>query len=73
LPYRVGQNEGAINAMNARMDRFADSFLGTAEMIKKDVNGLVTKFEVMSQKIDTLGEKRAGLLRPQTFPAETIQ
>lgn len=72
LTYRVGQTEGAITAMNDRMNRFADSFLGTAESIKKDVNSLVTKFEVMSQKIDTLGERRADF-KLQTFPAETIR
>lgn len=58
LPYRIGQLEAQANAANARMDRIADSFLGSAESIKKDVNALTTKVEVMSQKIDNLDVPR---------------
>jgi len=63
LPYRVGQNEGAIAALNERMNRMADSFVGTAESIKVNVNQLVTKFEVMSQKLDTLSTQRRAELK----------
>lgn len=72
LPYRVGQNEGAIKATNERIDRIADSFLGTAETIKTNVNKLSTQFELMSQKMDTfIGQKKAEIT-PQTYPAVAI-
>lgn len=60
LPYRVGQNEGSIKGMNDRLDRIADSFLGTAETIKVNVNTIGTKVELLSQKIDNLDVPRSS-------------
>lgn len=71
LPYRVGQTEGSIRALNERVDRIADSFLGTAEAIKTDVNKLVTKFEVMSQKLDSLSEEKRAYL--PTTPKDLVR
>lgn len=68
LTYRMGQSEANLGAANARMDRFADSLLSTVESIKKDVNNLAVKVEVMSQKIDSLDVPRTSTRKTEFTP-----
>ena len=62
MPYRVGILEQQATAINVRIDRFTETITNTMELIRKNVNGLSTKVEVMSSKIDNLApEKKAAL------------
>lgn len=54
LPYRTGILEQQATAINLRIDRFTEIITNTMELIRKDVNGLGTKVEVLSEKIDNL-------------------
>jgi len=58
LTYRMGQNETRLTEADKRMDRIADSILGSVGSLKDDVARLSTKFEVMNQKIDSLDVPR---------------
>lgn len=63
MPYRVGILEQQATAINVRIDRFTEILSNTLELIRKDVNGLSTKIEVLSNKVDNLSpEKKAGLI-----------
>lgn len=63
MPYRVGILEQQATAVNVRIDRFTEILTNTLELIRKDVNGLSTKIEVLSTKVDNLApEKKAGLV-----------
>lgn len=60
MPYRVGILEDQQLATNLRIDRFTEVITSTMELIRKDVNTLGTKVEVLGSKIDNLApEKRA--------------
>lgn len=65
LPYRVNVLEQQNIATNARIDRFSEAISTTMELIRKDVNGLSTKVEVLGTKIDNITpEKRAEISTP---------
>lgn len=65
LPYRVNVLEQQQIATNARIDRFTEAISATLEFIRKDVNTLATKVEVLGTKIDALTpEKRAEFITP---------
>jgi len=62
VPYRVGVLEQQTAATNARIDRFTEIISTNLDLLRKDVAGLSTRVEVLSQKIDSLTpEKRAEL------------
>lgn len=64
IPYRVGSTEKGIEALTLRQDRLSDLLLGNVDALRKDVNSLGTKFEVMSSKLDdVLPQKRTQLER----------
>lgn len=54
VAYRVGVVEGQVQATNERLDRFAETIVNSLDLIRRDVNGLSTRVEVLSQKIDTI-------------------
>ena len=68
LPYRMGAAEEAIKQTNARFDRFSELILGSIDALRKDVNAgndqlrkemnqIGTKVEVLSSKIDTISDR----------------
>ncbi len=62
MPYRVGILEAQALATNLRIDRFTEVITNTMELVRKDVNALSTKVEVLGTKIDALTpEKRTEL------------
>lgn len=69
IPYRVGATEKSIEAMSIRQDRFSDLLLGSVDAIRKDVNSLGTKVEVMSSKLDDMAPLRKTSLEPISVPA----
>jgi hypothetical protein len=58
LTYRMGQGEARQQESDKRMDRIADSVPGAVDSIKRDINGLNTRVELMTQKIDSLDVPR---------------
>lgn len=65
LPYRVNVLEQQNIATNARIDRFTEAIASTLELIRKDVNSLSTRVEVLGTKIDALTpEKHAEINTP---------
>lgn len=51
-PFRMTNVEAQIASTNARLDRLVESLSGSVEMLRKDVNSVGTKVEVLSSKID---------------------
>jgi len=70
IPYRVAQTETAIRATNQRLDRRAETIVNSLDLIKKDVNVLSTRVEVLSNKIDAITPSRQSMLgqMPQAPP-----
>ena len=65
MPYRVNILEQQATAINVRIDRFTEIISTNLELLRKDVNALSTKVEVLSQKIDGMApEKRAEIDDP---------
>lgn len=61
IPYRMNAVEGQIVQTNARLDRLIENLTNSVDLLRKDVNTVGTKVEVLSSKIDALGpEKKAG-------------
>lgn len=58
LTYRMGQGEARQQEADKRMDRIADSVLSAVDSIKRDINALNTRIELMTQKIDNLDVPR---------------
>lgn len=54
VTYRVGVVESQVQETNRRLDRLSEMILSSLETIRKDVNGLSTRVEVLSQKIDAI-------------------
>lgn len=54
LPYRVGVLEQQQIAITQRIDRAGEVISSTVEQIRKDVNGLSTRIEVLGTKIDNI-------------------
>lgn len=65
--YRVGVVEGQISETNKRLDRLAETIVQSLDLIRRDINGLSTRVEVMSNKIDSMAEK-AGPRRAEIAP-----
>lgn len=62
IPYRTNILEQQATAINLRIDRFTEIITNTMELIRKDVNSLGTKVEVLSEKIDNISPaKKASL------------
>lgn len=68
LPLRVKALEGQTEALNARLDRIADAittgqerlrgdFAAATDAIRKDVAGVVTKVEVLSDRLGVRQER----------------
>jgi hypothetical protein len=66
MPYRVNVLEQQATAINIRIDRFTELISNTMELIRKDVNTLGTKVEVLSEKIDNMAAqpKKASMNVP---------
>lgn len=58
LTYRMGQGEARQQEADKRMDRITDSVLSAVDSIKRDINALNTRIELMTQKIDNLDVPR---------------
>lgn len=64
LTYRMGQGEARQQESDKRIDRIAESVLSAVDSIKRDINTLNTRVELMTQKIDNLDVPRTQ--RPRT-------
>lgn len=63
--YRVGVVESQVVETNKRLDRLQEVLLASIEALRKDVNTMSTRVEVLAQKIDAITPiKRAGLEAP---------
>jgi len=58
IPYRVGVIERGLEEANRRTDRLSDVILSNMDGLRKDINTLGTKVEVMSSKIDDITPER---------------
>ncbi len=66
MPYRVQILEQQQLAVNLRIDRFTETISNTMELLRKDVNALSTRVEVLGTKIDALTpENRSELMMPR--------
>jgi chromosome segregation ATPase len=59
IPYRVQQTETRLEETGKRIDRLSETIINSLDNIRKDLNGLSTRVEVMSGKLDTLADRRA--------------
>lgn len=64
MPYRVQILETQIIEANKRMDRMAETIINSIDMLRRDVNGLSTRVEVLANKIDT---NFPGTAKPTSF------
>ncbi|MNL53946.1 hypothetical protein D3C87_1772350 [compost metagenome] len=60
----MGQGEARATEADKRIDRIADTVLSAVDSIKRDINALNTRVELMTQKIDNLDVPRTQ--RPRT-------
>lgn len=68
VTYRVGVVEGQVLETNKRLDRLAETIVQSLDMIRRDVNGLSTRVEVLSQKIDGIaGPIRRSSVEPTAY------
>lgn len=58
IPYRVGVVERGLEEANRRVDRLSDVIVNNMEGLRKDINTLGTKVEVMSSKLDDMAPTR---------------
>jgi len=66
LPYRVNVLEQQQIAITQRIDRAGEVISTTVEQIRKDVNGLSTRIEVLGTKIDNITpEKKVDFTQPK--------
>ncbi|WP_099868242.1 hypothetical protein [Pararhizobium haloflavum] len=68
LSYRVGVLEGSLGETNDRIDRLSETIISSLELIRRDVNGLSTRVEVLSQKIDSMNDDRREAGRESRSP-----
>lgn len=54
IPYRVGQNEAAIDKTNERIDALSNNIISQMDLIRRDVNRLTTTVEVLSSRVGVL-------------------
>lgn len=54
VTYRIGVVETQIIETNKRLDRFAETIVNSIDLIRRDVNTMSTRVEVLSQKIDSI-------------------
>lgn len=54
VTYRIDRAEVQIGETNKRLDRLAETIVNSLDLIRRDVNGLSTRVEVLSQKIDSI-------------------
>ncbi len=62
VQFRLGKQEADTVAANARIDRIVDSFSEQLKELRKDVNAVGTKVEVLTRSL----EDRNQLSRPMT-------
>ena len=68
VTYRVGVVEGQVTETNKRLDRLAETIVNSLDLIRRDVNGLSTRIEVLSNKVDGIIPQRRTGLETQTPP-----
>lgn len=68
ITYRVGVLEGSLSETNDRIDRLSEAILSSLDLIRRDVNGLSTRVEVLSQKIDNISEETRSRDRADLAP-----
>lgn len=69
IPYRVGNLEKGQEEAGKRVDRLADIVLSGNEALRKEVNTLGTKIEVLSSKMeDAFPKRRSALDIPSSIP-----
>lgn len=73
VTYRVGVVEGQINETNKRLDRLAETILNSLDLIRRDVNGLSTRIEVLSNKVDAITPQRRTSLEQNRVPVELVR
>lgn len=64
VQFRLGKQEADTVAANARIDRIVDSFSEQLKELRKDVNAVGTKVEVLTRSL----EDRNQLSRPMNGP-----
>ena len=68
IPYRVGVIERGLEEANRRVDRLSDAILNSMDGLRKDVNSLGTKVEVMSSKLDDITPQRKASVESIDIP-----
>jgi uncharacterized protein YkvS len=68
IPYRVGVIERGLEEANRRVDRLSDAILNSMDGLRKDVNSLGTKVEVMSSKLDDFAPQRKAAVERLDIP-----
>lgn len=68
IPYRMTNVEGQIVQTNARLDRLIENLTGSVEALRKDVNTVGTKVEVLTSKIDNLSPTDKTNFRARLIP-----
>lgn len=69
LPIRVNIVEKSIDNVEKRQDRLSELILDSVEGIRKDVNTVGTKVEVLSSKVDDIFPQRKTSLERGSIPA----
>ena len=64
IPYRVGNLEKGLDEAGKRTDRLTDVVLSGMDNVRKDINTLGTKIEVLSSKMEDAFPKRRTDLGP---------
>lgn len=64
IVYRLTKAEGEIASVNSRVDRIADSFGDRLEALRKDVNLLGTKVEVLTATIIDQNRRQSAGQKP---------
>lgn len=59
VPYRLTVVEQDVKAANSRIDRLAESVLASIDGLRKEVNGLSTRIEVLTQRVDQITPRKA--------------
>lgn len=68
VTYRVQVLETQAAETSKRIDRFSETIVNSLDLIRRDVNGVSTRIEVLSQKIDSLPSNTSGNRRAETSP-----
>lgn len=69
IPYRVGAAEKGIAGVDEKQNRLSELLLNSVDGIRVQINGLGTKVEVMSSKMDDILPLRKTSLERGDIPA----